>query len=118
LGVAGADVPAFSHRLLTAGLPAVIVALFALAASLLAFLAQRYRLARWATVVGAGALTWGWLVAQAPHLIGPFTIHSAAASHSALTAVAVAVGIVLISVLPAMYLLFTMFARPLSEEVQ
>ena len=58
------------------------------------------------------------MIAQAPHLIGPLTIRGAAASHAALTAVAVAIGIVLISVLPAMYLLFALFARPVSEETQ
>jgi cytochrome bd ubiquinol oxidase subunit I len=116
--VGNAEAPAFSHRLLGTALPAVIVALLALATALLAFRARGYRLARWATVIGAGALIWGWIIAQAPHLIGQLTIRSASASHSALTAVAVAVGIVLMSVLAAMYLLFTMFARPLSEETQ
>ena len=116
--VGGAEAPAFTHRLLDTALPAVIVALLALVASLPAFAARHYRLARWATVLGAGALVWGWIIAQAPHLIGQLTIRGAAASHSALTAVAVAVGIVLISVLPAVYLLFTMFARPRSEEAQ
>ena len=94
----------------------MIVALLALVASLSAFAARRYRLARWATVLGAAAIVWGWIIAQAPHLIGQLTVRGAAASHSALTAVAVAVGIVLVSVLPAVYLLFAMFARPLSEE--
>ena len=116
--VGGAEAPAFTHRLLDTALPAVIVALLALVASLSAFAARRYRLARWATVLGAAAIVWGWIIAQAPHLIGQLTIRGAAASHSALTAVAVAVGIVLISVLPAVYLLFAMFARPLSEEAQ
>ena len=116
--VAGATAPTFSHRLWGTALPAVITTLLAVVTSLLAFYVRRYRLARWATLIGAGALVWGWLIAQAPHLIGQLTIRSAAASHSALTAVGVAVGIVLLSVLPAMYLLFAMFARPLSEEVQ
>jgi cytochrome d ubiquinol oxidase subunit II len=116
--VGSATAPAFSHRLLGTALPAVIAALVAIGTSLLAFLARGYRIARWASVIGAGALIWGWLIAQSPHLIGPLTIRGAAAAHSALTAVAVAVGIVLISVLPAMYLLFALFARPLSEETQ
>jgi cytochrome d ubiquinol oxidase subunit II len=56
---------------------------------------------------------WGWFVSQSPHLIGPrLTIHSAAATHAALGAIAIAAGAVLLLVLPAMYLLFSVFARP------
>ncbi len=52
-------------------------------------------------------------MAQEPHLIGiGLTIHTAAATHPALIAIAVASGIVLLLVLPAMYLLFSVFARP------
>ena len=116
--LAGSTAPALSHRLFGPALPAVIAALVATGASLLASIARNYRVARGAAVVGAGALLWGWMIAQAPHLIGPLTIRAAAASHAALTAVSVAIGIVLISVVPAMYLLFALFARPLSEETR
>jgi cytochrome bd ubiquinol oxidase subunit II len=72
--------------------------------------------ARAATLATGAAILWGWFVAQAPHVIGPrLTIHTAAATHPALAAIAVSAGIVLILVLPAMYLLFSIFARPVLE---
>ena len=53
---------------------------------------------------------------QAPRLIGPrLTLHTAAASHATLAAIAIAAGIVLLLVLPSTYLLFTVFNRPLPE---
>ena len=56
---------------------------------------------------------WGWFIAQTPHLVGPvLTIHAAAATPPALTAVAIACGAVLVAVIPAFSLLFSMFARP------
>lgn len=77
---------------------------------------RRYSLARGANVIATGALMWGWLIAQSPRLIGThLTIDTAAAAPPALTAVAIAVGIVLLLVLPAVYLLFGVFARPLPE---
>jgi cytochrome bd-type quinol oxidase subunit 2 len=65
------------------------------------------------------ALMWGWFVAQSPNLIGTrLTLHTAAATHPALTAIAIAGGIVLLAVLPAFYLLFVIFARAVPEVTQ
>jgi cytochrome bd ubiquinol oxidase subunit II len=98
--------------LLIAGLAAILTSLFALAR-------RRYLLARTATVITGASLVWGWLLAQSPNLIGTrLTIHSAAATHAALTAIAIAGGIVLLAVLPALYLLFGLFARPLAEVIE
>jgi len=64
-------------------------------------------------------LLWGWFVIQDPHLIGPrLTIHSAAATHAALGAITIAGGAVLLLVLPAMYLLFAVFARAEIEVIE
>jgi cytochrome bd-type quinol oxidase subunit 2 len=64
-------------------------------------------------------LLWGWFVIQDPHLIGArLTIHTAAATHAGLSAVAIASGVVLLLVLPAMCLLFAVFARPEIEVTQ
>lgn len=116
LGSASWKAPALSHRLTTAALPLVILALAATTASLLALARRRYSLARGANVIATGALMWGWLIAQSPRRIGThLTIDTAAAAPPALTAVAIAVGIVLLLVLPAVYLLFGVFARPLPE---
>ena len=46
------------------------------------------------------------------------TIHSAAAAPAALTAVAIAGGITMLAVLPAMYALFGVFARPVPEVIE
>jgi cytochrome d ubiquinol oxidase subunit II len=114
LAAAAATAPELWHR--AAALPAVIVGIAAAWASLVALASRRYLIARGASLLVGSALIWGWFVAQAPRLVGPrLTIHTAAASHAALTAIAIACGVVLLLVLPAMYLLFTVFARPVPE---
>lgn len=116
LSAATSKAPALWHRLTTAALPIVVLGLAATMLSLHALARRRYLLARTATVVAGLSLIWGWIVAQSPHLIGSrLTIQGAAASPAALTAVAIAAGIVLLLVLPTMYLLFGVFGRPLPE---
>jgi cytochrome d ubiquinol oxidase subunit II len=111
--VAAATAPAVWHRLVGPALPLVVVGLGAAAMSLLAMWRRRYLLARGASLLTGAAVLWGWFAVQAPHLIGPrLTIHSAAATHAALGAIAIAGGVVLLLVLPAMSLLFAVFARP------
>ena len=112
LGVAGSASPALFRRLTGPALPLVLFGLVAAALSLLALARCRYRLARAASLLTGAALVWGWLVAQSPRLIGArLTIHTAAATPPALTAVAIACGVVLLGVLPALYVLFVVFAR-------
>ena len=107
------------HRITGAALPIAIVGFAAIALSLVALAQRRYALARGATIVGAAAVLWGWFVAQSPHLTGArLTIHTAAATHPALAAIAIAAGIVLLLVIPAMCLLFSIFARPALEVVE
>ncbi len=116
LAAASWKAPALSHRLTTVALPLVIVAAVAMAASLVTLALRRYAVARAATLVTGTALIWGWFVAQSPHLIGTqLTLHTAAATPAALTAIAIAGGIVLLTVLPAFYLLFVVFARAVPE---
>ena len=111
--LAATAAPGVWDRLTGPALPVAIVGLGAGVLSLLAFWRRRYGLARGAALASGAALLWGWFVIQDPHLIGPrLTIHSAAAAHAALAAIAVAVGVVLLLVLPAMYLLFAVVARP------
>ena len=113
LAIAAADAPVVWHRLIGPALPLVIVGLCAGALSLLATWRRRYLLGRGAGLVSGAAVLWGWFAVQAPDLIGPrLTIHSAAATDAALGAIALAAGVVLLLVLPAMYLLFAVFARP------
>ena len=111
--------PALWHRLSTAALPLLVIGLLATVLSLYALARRRYLLARGATMLTAGAIVWGWLIAQSPRLIGTrLTIHTAAATHAALTALAIAIAAVLIAVLPAFYLLYLLFAHPSPEITQ
>jgi cytochrome bd ubiquinol oxidase subunit II len=111
--------PALWHRLSTAALPLLLIGIFAALVSLYALASRRYLLARAATILTAGAIVWGWLIAQSPRLIGTrLTIHTAAASHAALTALAIAGATVLIAVLPAFLLLYILFAHPTAEMTQ
>ena len=114
--VAAATAPAVWHRLIGPALPLVIVGLAAAALSLIAQWRRRYLLARGASLLTGAAVLWGWFAVQAPHLFGArLTIHTAAATHAALVSIAIAGGVVLLLVLPAMYLLFAVFARPVLE---
>ena len=117
--VAAAAAPSVWHRLIGPALPVALVGLGAIALYLLALWRRLYLLARASGLLTAAAIVWGWFVIQAPRLIGArLTIHSAAATHAALGAIAIAGGVVLLLVLPAMYLLFALFARPELEVTQ
>src|ERR1700733_5367525 len=111
--------PALWQRLSTPALPLLVIGLLAMVLSLYALARHRYLLARGATMLTAGAIVWGWLIAQSPRLIGTrLTIHTAAATHPALTALAIAIAAVLVAVLPAFYLLYVLFAHPSPEMTQ
>jgi cytochrome bd ubiquinol oxidase subunit II len=119
LASSAATAPALWHRLIGAGLPALIAGLLAMALSLLALARRWYGAARVLTMLSGAAVLWGWFVAQAPRLIGPrLTIHTAAATHPALIAIAISIAIVLLLVLPATYLLFALFGRPVLEVIE
>ncbi len=108
--------PALWHNLTTTALPLLLIGLLAALISLYASARRRYLLARGATMLAAGAIVWGWLIAQSPRLIGTrLTIHAAAATPPALTALVIAGVAVLIAVLPAFYLLYVLFAHPSPE---
>jgi cytochrome d ubiquinol oxidase subunit II len=108
--------PSLWDRLSGAARPLLALGLIATAASLLGLARRRYLMARIATMLATGAIVWGWLVAQSPRLLGTrLTIHTAAATAPALTALLIAGAVVLIAVLPAFYLLYVLFARPSPE---
>jgi cytochrome bd ubiquinol oxidase subunit II len=111
--------PALWHRLSTAALPLLVIGLVATVLSLYALARRRYLIARGAAMLTAGAILWGWLIAQSPRLIGTrLTIHTAAATHTALTALAIGGAVMLIAVLPAFYLLYVLVAHPSPEMTQ
>jgi cytochrome bd ubiquinol oxidase subunit II len=95
--------PDLWHRLTGPALPMLAIGLLATVVSLYAFARRRYLLARAATMLTTGAIIWGWLIAQSPRVSGPrLTIHTAAATGPALTALTIAGAVVLITVLPCL----------------
>jgi cytochrome bd ubiquinol oxidase subunit II len=111
--------PALWHRLSSTASPALVVGLLSTLLSLYAFATRRYLLARGSTMLVAASVLWGWLIAQSPRLVGTrLTIHTAAATHSALIGFAIAFGVVLLAVIPAFYLLYVLFGRPSQEVTQ
>jgi cytochrome d ubiquinol oxidase subunit II len=121
LALAGAawQAPALWHQVTGPALPVVVIGLLAAAVSLYGLARRHYSVARAAAVLTAAAIIWGWLIAQSPRLIGTrLTIHTAAATGPALTAITIAGAVVLISVLPAFYLLYVVFAHPSPEPTQ
>lgn len=116
LPVAAWKAPALWHRLSTTALPLVVVGILAAGLSLYGLARRRYLLARWASMLTAGAVVWGWFIAQSPRLVGSrLTFHTAAASPAVLSALAIAGAVVLLAVLPAFYLLYALFRRPSPE---
>jgi cytochrome bd ubiquinol oxidase subunit II len=111
--------PGLWHRLTGAALPVVVIGLLAAGVSEYGLARRHYLVARGATMLTAGAVVWGWLIAQSPHVIGArLTIHTAAATGPALTAIGIAGAVVLVSVLPAFYLLYALFAHPSPERTE
>jgi cytochrome d ubiquinol oxidase subunit II len=111
--------PALWHRLSTAAVPLLAIGVLAILTSLYAFAHRHYVLARVGAMLTAAAVLWGWLIAQSPRLVGTrLSIHSAAATPAALTGFAIALGAVLLAVIPAFFLLYTLFRRPIPEVTQ
>jgi cytochrome bd ubiquinol oxidase subunit II len=116
LAAAAWRAPALWQRLDTAAVPAVLIALLATGVSLFALARRHYLLARAGSVLAVSATVWGWFLAQSPRLVGSrLTVHTAAATPAALTALAIAGTAVLIAVIPAFYLLYVLFGRPSPE---
>jgi cytochrome d ubiquinol oxidase subunit II len=108
--------PDLWHRLTGPALPVVAIGMMAAAVSVYGLARRHYLIARGATMLTAAAVIWGWLIAQSPRVIGThLTIHTTAAMGPALTAITIASAVVLVSVLPALYLLYVLFAHPSPE---
>jgi cytochrome d ubiquinol oxidase subunit II len=119
LVLSSADAPRLYSGLMGPGLPAVIVALVALAAAVGAVCLRRDRWAYGAAAVAMAALVWGWGLAQFPRLVGPrVTVASSAAPPAALDAIAIALGAGAVLLLPSLWLLHVAFRRAAREVTQ
>ena len=94
-----------------AGLGAVVVSGLAGVATMLLVLRSRYEFARVTAAVAVAVIVAGWALAQRPDILPGLTIEEAAASHSALVAVIVGVGLGAVLLLPSLALLFGLFLR-------
>ncbi|MGO9788719.1 MAG: cytochrome d ubiquinol oxidase subunit II [Solirubrobacteraceae bacterium] len=111
--------PALWHRLSTTAVPLLAIGLLAALTSLYAFARRRYPLARAGAMLTAAAILWGWLIAQSPRLVGTrLSIHTAAATPAALTGFAIALGVALLAVIPAFFLLYALFRPPAPKVTQ
>jgi cytochrome d ubiquinol oxidase subunit II len=102
------DAPTFSHRLLGAALPLLVVAALAGATTLLLLYRRSYPIARVFAATAVAAVILGWGVGQYPWmLVDQLTITDAAGAHTTLTALLVVVALAAVIVLPPLgYLLW------------
>ena len=116
LALSRSDAPRLYSGLTGRGLPAVIVAFVALAATAAALRLRRDRWARGAAVLAMAGLVWGWGLAQFPRLVGPrITVSSSAAPAPELHAIAIALGAGAVLLLPSLWLLHGAFRRAAAE---
>ena len=116
LALSAAEAPRLYSGLTGRGLPAVIVAFLAFAATAAALRLRRDRWARGAAVLAMAAITWGWGLAQFPRLVGPrVTVASSAAPPAELHAIAIALGAGAVLLLPSLWLLHVAFRRAGAE---
>lgn len=116
LALSSHEAPRLYSGLTGRGLPAVIVAFAALAATAAALVIRRDRWARRGVAVAMAGLVWGWGLAQFPRLVGPgVTVASSAAPPAELHAIAIALGAGAVLLLPSLWLLHVAFRRAGAE---
>jgi cytochrome d ubiquinol oxidase subunit II len=93
------------------GLPAVIVSALAGVGTLLLVRERRYSLARLTAAGAVVAVIVGWGLAQRPQFLPGLTIEQAAAGHSSLVALLVALGLGALLLAPSLGFLFTLVLR-------
>jgi cytochrome bd ubiquinol oxidase subunit II len=94
-----------------AGLGAVLVSAAAGVATLLLVHRSRFEPARLTAALAVAAIVAGWALAQRPRFLPGLTIEDAAASHSALLAVVIGIGVGAVVLIPSLVLLFRLFLR-------
>jgi cytochrome bd ubiquinol oxidase subunit II len=94
-----------------AGLAAVIVSALGGGATVLLVLRRRYGYARLSAAAAVAAIVAGWGLAQRPNILPGLTVHEAAAGHSTLVAVVVALAIGAVLLIPSLGFLFSLVLR-------
>jgi cytochrome bd ubiquinol oxidase subunit II len=94
-----------------AGLAAVVVSGVAGVATVAFVAARRYGWARVSAATAVAAIVAGWGLAQRPDLLPGLTIHQAAAGHSTIVALIVALALGAVVLAPSLGLLFSLFLR-------
>lgn len=94
-----------------AGLAAVLVSVGAGITTLLLVFRSHFEPARVSAALAVAAIVAGWALAQRPRFLPGLTIEEAAASHSALVAVVVGIGLGAVVLIPSLVLLFRLFLR-------
>jgi cytochrome bd ubiquinol oxidase subunit II len=94
-----------------AGLAAVIVSALAGVSTLVLVLQRRYSLARVTAALAVVAVIAGWSLAQQPQLLPGLTIEQAAAGHSSIVALLVALALGALALGPSLGFLFTLVLR-------
>jgi cytochrome bd ubiquinol oxidase subunit II len=100
------------------GLGAVIVSALSGVATVAFVLRSRYGWARISAAGAVAAIVAGWGLAQGPQILPGLTIDQAAAGHSTLVVLIVALAIGAVIVIPSLGLLFTLFLRGRFDERQ
>jgi cytochrome d ubiquinol oxidase subunit II len=93
------------------GLAPLAVSVVAGLTALALVVARRYEPARVAAATAVAAVVAGWAVAQSPELLPGLTLQQAAAGHATLLALAIAVPVGLLILLPSLGLLVTLVLR-------
>ncbi|MBB5803921.1 cytochrome d ubiquinol oxidase subunit II [Saccharothrix ecbatanensis] len=108
-----ADAPLLYAGLTGRGLPVVLVSIASGLTALALLLTRRYTLARVASALAVTAILVGWAVGQYPYVLLPgLTVEQAAQGRHTLMALAIALGIGALVIVPALAYLYTLFQRP------
>ncbi len=107
------DAPVVAERFPTRGVPFVAVSVCGGVGALVLVWRRHYTAARLAAGLAVAGVLWGWAAAQYPDLVvGQIAAASAAAPTQNLRAMLIAIGFGVAVLLPALFMLFRVFADP------
>ncbi|MGF7236878.1 MAG: cytochrome d ubiquinol oxidase subunit II [Frankia sp.] len=107
------DAPTVADRFVARGVPFVVVSALGGLVALVLIWRRHYGLARLAAGLAVAGVVWGWAAAQYPDLVvGQVTVRAAAAPAANINALLLAILVGMVLLLPALLLLFRVFAHP------